>query len=269
MNINLIPIRVKRQQPSFDIFRVILGAIENNKELLIDGDILVISSKFVSMSENRIAQLSKVGVKKAGKELAKALNMDEKLAQLVVNEADTIFSGVPGFALAIKNEVIAPNAGIDRSNVFPGYAILYPKDPFLSAERIREGIFERTSKRIGIALSDSRLMPTRIGTTGVAIAVSGFEPVKDERGRKDLFGNTLRVTQRAIADDIASAAQLIMGEADEGIPVVIARGSGLPMTNKSVKRTSLSVSFKDCIYITGLTNGKMLEKMRRIKPRAS
>lgn len=269
MKITLIPIRVKRQQPNFDILRVILEAIKRSKERIIDGDIAVISSKFVSMSESMVIELLKVRVKKAGKELARALDMDEKLAQLVVDEADEIFSGVPGFALAIKNEVIAPNAGIDKSNVFPGYAISYPKEPFLSAEKIRRGIFERTGKRIGIVLCDSRLMPTRIGTTGVAIAVSGFEPVKDERGRKDLFGNVLRVTQRAIADDIASAAQLIMGEADEGIPIVIVRGSELPITNKPIKRSSLSVSFKDCIYITGLTNSKMVEKMRQIKTRPS
>lgn len=269
MKINLIPISVKRQQPKFDILKVILETIKRNKERVIDGDILVISSKFVSMSENKIVELSKVSVKKAGKELARALDMDDKLAQLVVDEADTIFSGVPGFALAIKNGVIAPNAGIDKSNVFPGYAILYPKDPFLSAEKIRRGIFKRAGKRVGIVLSDSRLMPTRIGTTGVAVAVAGFAPVKDERGRKDLFGNVLRVTQRAIADDITSAAQLIMGEADEGIPIVIVRGLGLPVINESSKRSNLSVSFKDCIYITGLTNTQMVEKMRQIKTRPS
>ncbi len=269
MKINLIPIKVKRQQPKFDIIRVIHEAIKRNKESVIDGDILVISSKFVSMSENRLVELSKVRVKKAGKELARALDMDEKLAQLVVDEADTIFSGVPGFALAIKNGVIAPNAGIDKSNVFPGHAILYPKDPFLSAEKIRRGIFERIGKSVGIVLSDSRLMPTRIGTTGVAIAVSGFEPVKDERGRKDLFGNVLRVTQRAIADDITSAAQLIMGEADEGIPIVVVRGSGLSITDKAIKRSSLSVSFENCVYIAGLTNSKMVGKMRQIKTRPS
>jgi coenzyme F420-0:L-glutamate ligase/coenzyme F420-1:gamma-L-glutamate ligase len=206
-------------------------------------------------------------VKKEGKELAESLGMDPFLAQLVVDEADTIFSGVQGFALAIKNDVVAPNAGIDRSNVFNGHAILYPRNPYLSAENIRKKILEKTGKKVGIVLSDSRLMPTRIGTTGVALAVAGFNPVKDERGRKDLFGNVLRVTQRALADDLCSAAQLLMGEADEGIPIVIARGTGIKIRDKAINPKSAAVPFSECIYITGLSNQNLIEKMKKIKSR--
>lgn len=267
MKVELIAIKVKRQHPKFDIYRVILDSIKKNGQELKDGDILIISSKFVSMAENRIVELSKVRVKKEGKELAESLDMDAHLAQLVVDEADTIFSGVKGFALAIKNGVIAPNAGIDRSNIFHGHAILYPKEPYLSAEKIRKYVLEKTGKKVGIVLSDSRLMPTRIGTTGVALAISGFDPVKDERGRKDLFGNVLRVTQRALADDLCSAAQLLMGEADEGIPIVITRNPGIKIENKPINPKSVAVPFKECLYITGLTDSKTIGKMRKIKSR--
>lgn len=264
MKIELIVIKVKRQQPSFDIHATILNSIKKNGQDLKAGDILIISSKFVSMSENRIVDLANIKVKKEGKELAESLSMDPSLAQLVVDEADTIFSGVQGFALAIKNGVIVPNAGIDRSNVFHGHAILYPKNPYFSAAKIRKKILEKTGKKIGIVLSDSRLMPTRIGTTGVALAVSGFDPVKDERGRKDLFGNVLRVTQRALADDLCSAAQLLMGEADEGMPIVIARNTGIKITDKAKPKTT-AVPFSECIYIAGLSNQNLIERMKRIK----
>jgi len=265
LKIELVAIKVKRQQPSFDIHTTILDAVKKNGQELENGDILIISSKFVSMSENRIVDLAKVRVKKEGRELANSLGMDPSLAQLVVDEADTIFSGVQGFTLAIKNGVVAPNAGIDRSNVFHGHAILYPKNPYLSAERIRKKILEKMGKKVGIVLSDSRLMPTRIGTTGVALAIAGFEPVKDERGRKDLFGNVLRVTQRALADDLCSAAQLLMGEADEGVPVVIARNTGLKITNRAIDPKSVAVPFNECIYMTGLSNQNLIEKMKKIK----
>ena len=267
LKIELIEIKVSRQQPSFDIHATILGAVKKNKQDLKNGDILIISSKFVSMSENRIVDLATVKVKKEGGELANSLRMDPSLAQLVVDEADAVFSGVPGFALAIKNGVVAPNAGIDRSNVFHGHAILYPKDPYLSAYKIRKQILEKIGKKIGIVLSDSRLMPTRIGTTGVALAIAGFEPVKDERGRKDLFGNVLRVTQRALADDLCSAAQLLMGEADEGVPVVIARNTGIKITDKTIDPRGAAVPFSECIYMTGLSNQNLIEKMKKIKSR--
>ena len=267
MNVELIPIKVKRQQPSFNIHVTILDSIKKNGHKLKNGDIVIISSKFVSMSENRIVDLANVKVKKEGKELAESLSMDPFLAQLVVDEADAVFSGVQGFALAIKNGVIAPNAGIDKSNIFHGHAILYPEKPYISAENIRKKVLEKTGKKVGIVLSDSRLMPTRIGTTGVALAVAGFNHVKDERGRKDLFGNVLKVTQRALADDLCSAAQLLMGEADEGIPIVIARNSGIKITEKAIDPKSTAVPFSECIYMTGLSNQNLIEGMRRIKSR--
>ena len=265
MKIELIAVKIKRQEPGFDIHTTILDSVKNNGQKLKNGDILIISSKFVSMSENRVVNLAKIRVRKEGSELAKSLKMDPFLAQLVADEADTIFSGVPGFALAIKNGVIAPNAGIDRSNVFHGHAILYPKKPYLSGEKIKKHILKITGKRIGVVLSDSRLMPTRMGTTGVALAVSGFDPVRDERGRKDLFGNVLRVTQRALADDLCSAAQLIMGEADEGIPIVIARNTGIKISDKPIDPKSVAVPFGECIYVTGLSNQNLVEKMQKIK----
>src|SRR5574341_1193621 len=130
-------------------------------------------------------------------EIAQKYNMDSRLAELVLRESYFMFSCVPGFILAVKDGVIAPNAGIDRSNVQHGYAILHPREPFKVAEILRHEFLRHAGKKVGIVITDSRLMPTRIGTIGIAIAVAGFEPVQDLRGTKDLFGNTLRVTLKA------------------------------------------------------------------------
>ena len=111
-----------------------------------------------------------------------------------MQQADNIVSGIPGFLLTIKDGMIAPNSGIDKSNCPAGKIILYPKDSFKSAKYLRKKIFKKFGIKVGIVISDSRLMPTRIGCTGIAVGVSGFEPVNDERGKRDLFGKKLRVT---------------------------------------------------------------------------
>ena len=254
-----IPIRTPVMKTRFDLAPAILEAAKQAGESLRDGDIVVISGKFIAMADGRVVRLADVAVGPEAKHLAEELEMNESLAQLVVQESDEIYGGVPGFALAIKDGMIGPNAGIDRSNVHPGYAILYPEEPFKRAQEIKRLIQKTTGMRLGVIISDSRLMPTRKGTTGVAIGVAGVVPVKDERGRADLFGNTLRYTQRAIADDLCAGVQLLMGEADEAVPVVIARFDAAPgevspwmLTDDPLDRYSLTVKSEECIYMRGL-----------------
>ena len=110
--------------------------------------------------------------------------MDAKLAEITLRESDYIFKGVPGFLLAVRNGMLAPNAGIDKSNIPPGFVVLYPRDPFRSAEILRVKFLIEYGIRIGVLITDSRLMPTRIGTVGIAIACSGFEPVEDQKDKK-------------------------------------------------------------------------------------
>ena len=107
---------------------------------------------------------------------------------------------------------LCPNAGIDRSNIPKGYAVLYPSRPFDSADQLRLNFLKKNKLNVYVVISDSRLMPGRLGTSGIAIAVSGFKPVVDERGKKDLFGNILRVTMRAAGDGLASIGVALMGE---------------------------------------------------------
>ena len=120
--------------------------------------------------------------------------------EMVIRESDIIFGGLPGFLLSIKNGILAPNAGIDKSNVPENYIICFPKDPFTTAENIRTYFLVISWMKIGVVISDSRLMPTRMGTIGVAIGCSGIEPVEDLRGNKDLLGQVFKYTLKATAD---------------------------------------------------------------------
>jgi len=254
--VEYIPVKVTPQKRRFNLLLTILKAMDEKGLSLEDGDILVISSKFIALSEGRIIKLSKVKLSREAEELAHTLHLPSSLAELVLREADEVFSGVPGFILSIKEGALVPNAGIDRSNIHQGYVILYPKEPFQQAERLRKKILLYTGRKVGVVITDSRLLPTRKGTTGITLAASGFEPVKDERGKRDLFGNIMRVTQRALADDISAGAQLLMGETDESIPVIIARNTGIKMKDKPITRKELMVDYDECVYVRGLSRGR-------------
>ena len=175
-----IPIYVDREENVFDISSKLIKAVKNNGEKIIDGDIIAVSSKFISMSKGRLVNLNEVDVSEEADRLANNLNMDNRLAQLVLQESDVILGGVPGFALTLKNGVIAPNAGIDKSNVPSGHVILYSEHPFKDAEELKRIIYQSSGKHVGIVVTDSRLMPLRLGTTGLAVSVAGFEPIEDE-----------------------------------------------------------------------------------------
>ena len=213
------------------------------------NDIVVISSKFVSMSEGSIIKLNKVKVSKKAKELSAKCHIDVKLAELVLRDSEYVVRGVPGFLLAIRDGMVAPNAGIDKSNVPRGYAVLYPRHSFDTAERLKHKFFAELGVRVGVVIADSRLMPTRIGTTGMAIACSGFEPVEDQRGRRDLFGNVMRVTFRAVADSLATMGVAVMGESDESTPAAVVREAKVAWSDKRFSWKDMAVEPSQDIYL--------------------
>jgi coenzyme F420-0:L-glutamate ligase len=179
--------------------------------------------------------------------------MDDKMAELVLRESDYILKGVPGFVLAIRDGMIAPNAGIDKSNVPKGYAILYPRHPFRTAEKLKQKFSSELGIRVGIVLADSRLMPTRIGTTGIAIACAGFEPVEDLRGKRDLFGNVLRVTFKAVADGLATMGVAVMGESDESTPAAVVREAKVMWSDRKFSWKDMAVAPTRDIYLRGVS----------------
>lgn len=243
--VEILPISIKTQRSTFDLFESMQGFVYKY------NDIVVISSKFVSMSEGAIVKLSSVKATKRARDLSTQNHMDAKLAELVLRESEYVMRGVPGFLLAIRHGMIAPNAGIDKSNVPKGHAILYPRDPFGTAEKLRLKFLAHLGIRVGIVIADSRLMPTRIGTTGVAIGCAGFEPVEDLRGKRDLFGNILRVTFKATADAIATMGVMVMGESDESTPIAVVRGANVLWSDRKFSWKDMAVEPFEDIYLRG------------------
>lgn len=218
---------------------------------LLDGDVLVVSSKFVAVAEGRVVALASVVPSPEALQLSKKWEMPAELCELVVRESDRIVGGVAGFILALKEGLLTPNAGIDKSNIEHGKVVLYPKDPVGSAVALVDALRFRRGVDVGVVIADSRLMPTRKGTVGVALAAAGINAIVDLRGRPDLFGNVLRVTSQAIADDLCSGAQIIMGEADEATPIVLVRGLGAP-SSAVYPMASFAVDPDQCVYMRSL-----------------
>lgn len=221
-----------------------------------DGDVLVISSKFVAISEGRIVQLKTVNASRRARDLSVRYAVSPEMCELVIRESDEIIGGVPGFILALKNGLLTPNAGIDKSNIEHGSVVLYPRRPMESAILIRKALRFTRGVNIGVVVCDSRLMPTRRGTTGVTLAAAGLEGIRDLRGKNDLFGNVLRVTSQAIADDLSSAAQLAMGESDEATPIVVVRGLGKRFVREAnYESRDFAIPTEQCVYMRSLGYG--------------
>jgi coenzyme F420-0:L-glutamate ligase len=242
--LQVFPIKVERKNRKFDLF----NEISNSGFKFLNNDILVISSKFVSISEGSTIRLSEVKPTNRSRGLADRFKMDQRIAAIVLKEADVVLRGIPGFLLTIKDSMIAPNAGIDKSNAPSGHVILYPKDSFKTASRLRSKFKSSLGLRLGVIISDSRLMPTRIGTTGIAIGVSGLEPVEDLRGLPDLFGKKLQVTMKAVADDLATIGVFMMGERNESIPIVVIRGAKVKFTGRKLTYRDLTIGVRNDIY---------------------
>lgn len=255
MPLSVIPIKVQRKEPGFDLYASIVGSLGDMA--LQSGDVIVISSKYVASSKNRLLDLQRVKPSAGAASLSGNHQLDPRFAEVVLRESDKVFGGVAGFVLTSADSVLAPNAGIDKSNVKKGTVILYPDEPYLVAEQLRRKLFLDFGVHVGIILADSRLMPARAGTVGVAIACAGLEPVHDVRGSKDLDGNPLKVTLKATADNLASIANHKMGEGDESTPIAIVRDSGAKLTTRKIRPDEMAVSSEQCVYFRGFGNWRV------------
>ena len=254
MALTVSAIKVKRKENQFDLFDTISKAIVNSEISIKDEDVLVISSKFVSNAQGRLLALDSVSTSNQSLLLSKKYRLRPEFAEVVIRESDDILGGISGFVISSSDNILAPNAGIDKSNAKEGKVILYPAEPYLVAEQIRRKFFLKFFIHIAVIIVDSRLMPARIGTTGVAIACAGIEPVLDMRSQKDLDGNSLKVTFQAVADNLASIANHKMGEASESKPIAIVRDSGAKLTDRKIKPKEVAISHDQCVYVRGLKN---------------
>ena len=260
--ITFAPVKTERKNAPFSLAKLLDDLIGDRLE---SGDVLVISSKFVAISEGRVMSLHEVKKSEYALELSRMYDLSPEFCELVIRESDEIIGGVSGFILAIKDGLLTPNAGIDKSNIERGKVVLYPRNALESAETLAETMKFHRGLDIGIVIADSRLMPTRRGTVGVAISAVGIEGILDLRGTPDLFGNVLRVTSQAIADDLCSGAQILMGEANDAVPVVIVRGLKSRLLKKaSYSSKSFSISTDQCLYLRSLGY-----ETRRTVPRVS
>jgi coenzyme F420-0:L-glutamate ligase / coenzyme F420-1:gamma-L-glutamate ligase len=220
---------IPRIMPGDDLAGAILTACDREGAGPLQDDVLVVAQKVVSKVEGRIVRLADVEASPEALRLAQISAKDPRIVELILRESEAIVRCVPGLIIARHRlGVVLANAGIDQSNIGAGdeaeAALLWPLDPDASAERLRREIAERRGTTTAVIVNDSLGRAWRKGTVGAAIGLSGLAGIVDLRGRADLYGRTLRSTEVGQADEIAAAASLVMGQADEGRPVVIVRG---------------------------------------------
>lgn len=254
MALSVYPLTAKRQAGRFDLFEALIQALKQNNTTLEEGDVIVISSKYISNSQGRLIQLDKIKPTLHSVNLSKKFHLKPEIAEIIRRESDEIFGGIAGFVITSSENIVAPNAGIDKSNAKKGLVILYPQEPYKTAELLRRKIHLEFLIHVGIIIVDSRLMPSRVGTTGVTISCAGIEPVLDMRAQKDLDGNPLKVTFQAVADNLASIANHKMGEGAESKPFCIIRDSGVKFTDRQIINSEMAVSPELCVYMRGLRN---------------
>lgn len=249
IEIELVGITTPIIQPGEDIVEVLITALSEQEVQLEPRDILVVAETVVALSQNRIRDLSHIQVSPYANDLAKQYALEPSLAQLIVDEADEILGGVPQVLLTIKDGILMANAGIDRSNAPPGQVILLPDKLTETAWQIKTRLESKTSQEVGVIIADSRTQPLRLGTVGLAVAVAGIHPIKDYRGHPDIFGKPLRITRSAVADNLASAAQILLGEANEQVPFVLIRNAPVHYTNERIQPEVMTIPKRECMYM--------------------
>jgi len=227
--------------PGDDLADLIADVIKHAEMNLADGDILVIAQKIISKSEDRFVNLNDISPSERALELARHVDKDARLIELVIEESKSILRYRSG-TIIVEHRLgfVCANAGIDHSNVRKDndsdqWVLLLPENPDRSADGIRRSLEKWSNKRIGVMVIDSHGRAWRLGTVGVAIGLSGIPGIEDLRGDADMFGRTLRVTQVGVADELAAAASLMMGQAAEGTPVVHVRGFPYPLREGSLQ----------------------------------
>ena len=219
--ISIIPIEM-RVEPGWREFLDKL--VERLRTMIRDGDILVLASKPLLMAREMYVELNKVLLSKYAIMLAEEYRVDPRMAQLVTEYSDAILGGVEGVILTYTGGVLTANAGIDRKNIGHGRAALPPHLLRGVANEIRNVVVHRLEVEIGVVITDSVVYPLRMGTRAYAVDIAGIKPLRDYRGEKDMYGRRIEYTVLNLADEIASAAHLVMGEGSESRPGALVRG---------------------------------------------
>jgi coenzyme F420-0:L-glutamate ligase/coenzyme F420-1:gamma-L-glutamate ligase len=230
MAVTLTPLPdIPMVRPGDDLAGLLIAACEKSALAPTDSDIIVVAQKIVSKAEGRYIDLAGVRPSARARDLAAEVDKDPRLVEVILGESRRVVRHRRG-VLIVEHRLgfIMANAGVDRSNVDPAAGtepvLLLPRDPDASAAGLRERLAAQFGRRLGVIITDSWGRAWRRGTVGVALGAAGLPTLMDMRGRPDLFGHELRVTQTGFADEVASAASLLMGQADEARPVVLVHG---------------------------------------------
>ena len=226
----IIPIHIEKEiEPDDNISELIIASEEIH-----NGDILVIAQKIISKQEGRIVELSSVVPSLLAEGISSEYEKNPSIIELILNESKQIIRMERGILIVeTKNGLICANAGIDESNVKNGFATLLPLNSDESAENIRKEILKKINKTVSIIIADTFGRPFRMGQTNCAIGISGMNPILDYAGTKDSFEKPLRITAIAIADELCSAAELVMKKATN-CPIAVIRGYDFKNENSSI-----------------------------------
>ena len=219
-----------------DVLDLIAGALKSGELTLMDGDVLVITSKIISKAEGRWVDLNSVTPDEEARQVAESCGKDPRLVRVILSESARISRMRTGILITEHRlGFTSANAGVDHSNTRPNgdWLLLLPENPDQTARSLREQINRRFGVKVAVVISDSHGRPFRLGTVGTAIGAAGLPSLWDWRGRADLFGRTLEVTEVAFADELAAAAGLVMGQAAQAVPAVIIRGLEYPVDEKA------------------------------------
>ena len=232
---------------SDDIGQII---VEHFGQSLRDGDVLIVTSKIVSKAEGLEIDSATISPSPFATFIAERGQKDPKQVELILQESKTIVRMSDTLLIAETHHgFICANAGVDRSNARPGHLLLLPRSPDASAAAIRSRILELTGLcNIAVIISDTFGRPFRVGTTNVAIGVAGMDPLEDYRGRPDIYGYVLQHTVVARADELASAAGLVLGQAAERVPVAVIRGFSVTPTEDPVSARDLIRKREEALF---------------------
>ncbi|MEM0205068.1 MAG: coenzyme F420-0:L-glutamate ligase [Nitrososphaerota archaeon] len=226
-NIEIIGIRgIPIIRPGDDLASIIVESARNMGVGIKDGDIIVITHVVVARAEGKIIRLDEVEPSELARRIAEEVGKDPRHVEVILRESKSILRIHNGIIISrTKHGIICANAGVDASNTSENNSVVtLPDDPDLSAKKIRERIEKLTGSQVAVIISDTQGRPFRRGLINVAIGCSGIQPLWDRRGEVDLFGRVLRSKITCVVDELCSAAELVIGQAAEGIPVAIIRG---------------------------------------------
>lgn len=212
-------------QKGDNIAKIIEEDLKKEGMKLEDGDILLIAETLISKAEGNVIKVEDIVPSKEAIEVAEKCKKDPKIVEMILQESNEVVAVGPNFIVTeTKHGFVCANSGIDESNVEEGLATPMPENPDKSAKEIREYLENQSNKQIAIIITDTQGRAFRVGAIGTAIGCSGINPLWVRIGEEDLFGRALETTEVATADELAAAASLLMGQANEGIPIVLIRG---------------------------------------------